>query len=131
MMQKSKLSLISFMHYVKLGYRFALFVVALIMYVISRVRNSGELFRGIERDPWLLSLIGVVYTVEMACRFFPSRLESMGCQKQFKRNYNPTGKAHEELCSWKRTLAVILSWTALNGMIGVLYFFTYVASPAI
>jgi len=37
-------------------------------------------------------------------RFFPSRLESMGCQKQFARNYEPVG---EDIAptnqSWKRT----------------------------
>jgi len=121
-MAKSKLSPISLLHYVKLVYRFALFAVALVMYIVSRVRNSGEMFRGFERDPWLLILIGVVYAVEMACRFFPSHLESMGCQKQFVRNYKPTGKKKAELLSWKRTLAVVISWVILNGIIGILYF---------
>ena len=33
----------------------------------------------------------VVFAVEMVLRFFPSRLESSGCQKQFRRNYVKTG----------------------------------------
>ncbi|MCF0120034.1 MAG: hypothetical protein HUJ65_00225, partial [Oscillospiraceae bacterium] len=31
----------------------------------------------------------VAFVTEMVLRFFPSRTESMGCQKQFRRNYIP------------------------------------------
>ena len=33
----------------------------------------------------------------MFCRFFPSSLESMGCQKQFAQNFHPIKKANEVL----------------------------------
>lgn len=121
-MNKRKLTPICALHYIKLFYRSALFILALVMYIISRIQNSGELFQGYENEYWILFLIGLVYIVEMALRFFPSKLESMGCQKQFARNYKPTGEAKPSLQSWKRTLAVVIVWLALNGTIGLLYF---------
>lgn len=120
--KKLKISLISSLHYIKLFYRSALFLLALVMYILSRIRHDGALFRGYEDSLWVLVLIGIVYTAEMVARFFPSRLESMGCQKQFHRNLRPTGNEKPNLMPWKRTFAVVVSWVALNGVIGLLYF---------
>jgi len=86
--------------------------------VIARVHNLLEH----PRRYWMLGLIWLVYVVEMALRFFPSKLESMGCQKQFERNYKPTGEDKPDVQSWKRTFAVVLAWIALNGIIGALYY---------
>ncbi|MBP3437464.1 MAG: hypothetical protein J6K61_06140 [Clostridia bacterium] len=60
--------------------------------------------------------------MEMILRFFPSKLESPGCQKQFARNYLPTGEEKPQLQSWKRTFVVALVWIVLNAIIGVLYY---------
>lgn len=109
------------MHYLKLIVRSALFVLALILYIVGRVKRTGEMFGGYEKMPWLLVLIWIVYAVEMLLRFFPSKLESPGCQKQFARNYLPTGEEKPRLQSWKRTACVVLVWVALNAVIGVLY----------
>lgn len=117
-----KISLISINHYIKLLYRSVLFLLAAVMYIISRVRNTGNMFNGFEKRYWLLGIIWVVYAAEMLFRFFPSRLESMGCQKQFKRNYQPTEESTPKLQSWKRTFAVVVAWLLLNGVIGVLYY---------
>ena len=110
------------LHYVKLVYRSLLFALATAVYVIDRIQHTGNVFERFESKYWFLGIIWLVYVVEMACRFFPSRLESMGCQKQFKHNYIPTGEETPRLQSWKRTLAVVLVWIALNGVIGLLYF---------
>lgn len=124
--KKRKLTPICGLHYIKMIYRSLLFVLAGVEYVISRIRHSDELFGGYERKYWVLIAIWLVYAVEMAFRFFPSRMESMGCQKQFKRNYQPTGESEPRLQSWKRTLAVFLAWIALNGVIGLLYFIGWI-----
>lgn len=121
-MKKRKISLISTLHYVKLCYRSVLFLLAAVMYVISRVKHDGALFRGFEEKNWLLLLIWIVYAIEMIARFFPSRLESMGCQKQFRRNFKPTGQVKPVRPSWKGTATVVISWLALNGVIAALYF---------
>lgn len=110
------------MHYLKLFYRSVLLILAAIMYIGSRIRNTGELFQGYERKYWLVAVIWGVYTVEMISRFFPSRFESMGCQKQFKQNYRPTGRTEPQMQSGKRTFSVIAIWLALNAVIGVLHF---------
>ena len=120
--KRKKLTTICACHYVKLIYRSLLLLLALVTYVIGRIRHSGELFQGYEHDFWLLTVIWLVFAVEMAFRFFPSKLESMGCQKQFQRNYQPTEENAPQMQSWKRTLAVIVAWGALNSVIGLLYY---------
>ena len=120
--RKRKISLISGFHYAKLLYRSLLLILAAIMYIISNKHNTNESFKGYEKECWLLGIIWIVYTIEMACRFFPSKLESMGCQKQFKRNFEPTGEDKPQLQSWKKTFTVVLAWLALNGILGILYF---------
>ena len=110
------LSKISYLHFIKLILRSVLFVAVLAFYVLDRteVLTTGAI---------LPMVVWIFFVVEMIFRFFPSRLESMGCQKQFRRNYRPRGENIEPVNqSWKRTVAVALVWIALNGMIGVLYF---------
>lgn len=121
---KRKMSGILILHYVKLFYRSALFLTALIIYIVNRVRNTGFLFGGFESEPVILILIWIVFAVEMLLRFFPSRFESMGCQKQFARNYKPrnVADAKPQIQSPWRTAAVVGAWFLLNGIIGAVYF---------
>ncbi len=91
----------------------------------------------------MLLTVGVwlFYAIALLMRFFPLRVESMGCQKQFARNYRPTEctsakKGAEpaktgnsiprnfpwrKVDSWRTTAAVAASWLALNALIGVAY----------
>lgn len=121
--KKRKLTPICILHYVKLCYRTLLLILAGVIYVVGRIQGLEE---GVgiyeQKYAWVLAVVWLVYAVEMACRFFPSKLESMGCQKQFKRNYKPTGAEKPVLQSWKRTFAVAAAWFALNGLIGLLYY---------
>ena len=118
---KLRLSRISALHYFKLVYRSLLLLSALVLYLIALLggeefsRNVLHTFR------WVFGLIWLVYAVEMVLRLFPSSYESMGCQKQFQRNYKPTGKALDKP-SEKPIWAIFFAWIALNGAIGALYF---------
>ena len=120
--KKLKLSVISAIHYLKLFYRLALFVAAAIIYIAGRLRREVEPFEGLEEEHGLLIVIWIVYAVEMMLRFFPSDYESMGSQRQFARNYLPTGETDPQSPPWQRTFVAAASWLALNGVIGVLYF---------
>ena len=122
--QKRHLSHISAMHYFKLVFRGALFLAAAVVYLLDLRQADNPLYDEISRWPVLFDIIWVVFVVEMILRFFPSRLESMGCQKQFARNYQPVSRpdAKPALQSWKATAAVAAAWLALNGAIGALYF---------
>ena len=122
MKSKHKISKTSYLHYVKLFVRTSFFIAALVLYIIGRVNGRDELFGGYEKLSWLLLVIWFLYAIEMLLRFFPSKLESPGCQKQFLRNYIPTGEQKPLLQSWKRTLTVALVWLILNGTIGALYY---------
>ncbi len=128
---KKNMTPIVVLHYVKLVYRSALFLAALILYIYNRIEKTHYLFSGFENNTVFLFCIWLVFIVEMILRFFPSKLESMGCQKQFKKNYIPTDyevKAGQkvEVQSTASTLAVLGAWLALNGIIGAAYFFGWI-----
>lgn len=114
-----KISKISALHYTKLIYRSALFLIALYCYLFHLRQYHDDLF-GIPLP--IIVLIWCVYIIEMILRFFPSRFESMGCQKQFLKNYKPTGKEPDlaEMRHQNRAVAVIaLIWIALNLFLGL------------
>ena len=120
---RKKLSGISLLHYSKLVFRSLLFLAATGLYIHHRLIGSEYPFGPLGEQPVILSVIWLVYIVEMLLRFFPSSMESMGCQKQFARNYVPTGvdTADVVVQSGWRTAAVAVAWFVLNGAIGALY----------
>lgn len=126
--KRGKLSKTSTMHYGKLVLRSLFFLAALALYIVNRVKNTGEPFGGFDEIPWVLGLIWITYAVEIALRFFPAKIESMGCQKQFLKNYKPTGQKKPKLIPWQRTFVAAAAWFALNGLIGLLYVLGWIDS---
>lgn len=119
---KRKISHISAMHFVKLAIRLAIAVAVLAIYIVNQAWNS-ETILGNEITDWVvLGVIFGMFLIEIVLRFFPSKLESNGCQKQFKRNFCETEDNVPQKLSWKRTLAVVISWVVLNAAIATLYF---------
>lgn len=119
--KRIRLSAISVMHYWKLCFRSILFLVTLCLYIVAKPEGMKDLaaFRG------YLIVIWILFVVEMILRFFPSKLESMGCQKQFKRNYIPNDRElRKDFPEQSRHSLwwVVLFWIALNGVIGILYY---------
>ena len=114
--RKKKLSKISALHYLKLVLRSTIFAASLVFYILGKF--------DILTKNWILPMIvWLFFIIGMLLRFFPSKFESMGCQKQFAKNYEliseeriPTNQ------SWKRTAIVAIVWLALNVVIGALYF---------
>ena len=93
-----------------------LFILVFIYYILDKA-DILKKFIPLPIGVW------VVFVVDMILRLFPSKFESMGCQKQFKRNYEPIDGATKPVNqSWKRTALVALVWLALNAVIGALYF---------
>ncbi len=120
---RRKLSAISVLHYIRLGYRSALFLAALLAYILTHFHHVGpHHFGQWEHMPVVLIVVWVVFAFEMLCRFFPSRLESMGCQKQFRRNYAPPAAPRPRPDTRKSTAAVFWAWIALNALIALGYF---------
>ena len=112
---KRRLSPISTMHYCKLFFRSALFLAALVVYFLDRSLEENPLYDDITRWPGLFVFIWVVYILEMILRFFPSRLESPGCQKQFARNYIKSGQTEIAIQDNNGTVLVLLIWIGFNG----------------
>ena len=114
--RKKKLSKISALHYLKLVLRSTIFAVSLVFYILGKF--------DILTKNWILPMIvRFFFIIGMSLRFFPSKFESMGCQKQFARNYEPISEESTPTNqSWKRTVLVTVVWLALNSVVGALYF---------
>lgn len=117
--RRISISKISAMHYFKLAFRSLIFLVAAVEYIYARIndlqmRENGKL-------KFLLVVIWFVFALEMALRFFPSKLESMGCQKVFARNFRPVKIPRKRPNDARSTWAVVLVWVLLNGLIGAVY----------
>ena len=115
-----KLSLISTMHYVRLVYRSILFILLLIKYIDYRIHLENELMSSLEKQPVILTVTCTVFVFEMILRFFPSRFESPGCQKQFKQNYIKSGETQIVIQDNNAVVLVALIWIIFNGLIGAL-----------
>ncbi len=109
------------LHYVRLIYRSVLFVLLLAAYIDYRIRSGNELTSLLESRPVILTVTWAVFVFEMILRFFPSRFESPGCQKQFKRNYIKSGDTQIEIQDNNAVVLVALVWLVFNGIIGALY----------
>jgi len=111
-----KTSKISILHLIKLILRSLLFVTVLVFDILDRTEVLTQ-------NAILPIIVWIFFFVEMLLRFFPSKLESMGSQKQFARNYEPKGENIKPTNqSWKVTALVAVIWLALNAVIGTLYY---------
>ena len=122
--QKKRISAVSMQHYFRLVYRSILLLVSLGIYLYNRILHTGRVLGGMDENPIILSVLWLVFAVEMVMRMFPNKTESMGCQKQFARNYRQRKDAPmpAKLNTAHTTLAVFGAWVGLNGIIGILYF---------
>lgn len=118
---RRRLSAVSTVHYFRLFYRSALFIVLIIQYISYRMHYGADFLERLERRPVILMVMWVVFVVEMIMRFFPSRYESPGCQKQFAKNYIKSGRTEVVIQDNNATFLVALIWIVFNGFFGALY----------
>ena len=120
-MKKRRLSSVSILHYIRLVYRSALFLWLLVDYILVRIRQHGDFAGRLKQWPAILIVIWIVFVFEMILRFFPSRYESPGCQKQFAKNYIKSGRTEIVIPDNNGTVLVALTWIVFNGIFGALH----------
>ncbi len=119
--KKVKLTKVSILHYIRLLYRSALFLVTAGFYLAGWIRGGEPI-----SDPWnhypvITWLVWLVFMVEMLQRLFPSKLESPGSQKQFAGNYIKSGKVDIKIQENNATMLVAILWISFNAVFGALY----------
>ena len=119
--KRPPLTAVSMFHYFRLIYRSVLFLCLALNYIDYRFFHKEEFTAQIESRPVILFIAWLVYVVEMILRFFPSRLESPGAQKQFAGNYIKSGSTHIEIQDNNATILVALVWIVFNGFFGALH----------
>jgi hypothetical protein len=118
---KRRISVVSAWHYFRLVYRSILFLLLLVGYLQYRLRDGMDVASRLEARPSILVVTWAVFVVEMVFRFFPSRYESPGCQKQFACNYIKSGSTDIDIPDNNATVLVALVWIVLNGAFGALH----------
>ena len=108
-------------HFFRLFYRSFLFIILLIVYISYRMKGGVGITERMEGRPVVLTVAWTVFVVEMILRFFPSRYESPGCQKQFARNYIKSGSTDIVIQDNNSTVLVLLIWICFNGIFGAMY----------
>ena len=121
MKMKTRLTAVSAFHYFRLLYRSVLFAVLFILYILYRRENGPAVIDSLEDRPAMIFIVCALFTVEMIFRFFPSRLESPGSQKQFSRNYIKSGSTEITIQDNNGTVFVLLLWIGFNAIFGALY----------
>ncbi|MCR4792381.1 MAG: hypothetical protein K5871_06505 [Lachnospiraceae bacterium] len=116
-----KVTIISFIHYLRLIYRSAIFVTLLVFYIINKIQGKGTIIELIESNPAIIMIVWLVFALEMGFRFFPSKLESPGCQKQFAGNYQKSGKTEVKIQDNNASILVLLIWISFNMVFGALH----------
>ncbi len=116
-----RLSPVSTLHYVRLIYRSALFILLTVSYILYRLELGDDLTHWLKNSPAVLTVTWVVFVSEMVLRFFPSKYESPGCQKQFARNYIKSGSTDISIPDNNATVLVALIWIVFNGVFGALH----------
>ena len=117
----SKLTLVCVMHYARMVLRSAIFVTLLVLYILYRTRGGEDIESVLDSRPIILLVVWSVFVVEMVLRFFPSRLESPGCQKQFGQNYVKTGRTEIKIEDNNAVILVALLWISFNLVFGALH----------
>ena len=78
-----------------------------------------------------LTSVWVLLMLSMFSRFFPSKVESLGCQKEFSGRFRPSGEipSPEEIHYANRgALLALLFWLALNAVFFFLYWIDVVGA---
>ena len=117
-MKRRKVSTISLIHYFRLFYRTVLLVWLLVSYLQYRLSGHEPVTSQMEEQPAILVVTWSIFVFEMVLRFFPSRYESPGCQKQFRRNYIKSGETQIDVPDNNATVLTALIWISFNGIIG-------------
>ena len=121
MKNNRRISIVSTWHYIRLVYRSVLFVLLLISYIRYKLFSGAPVIERVERIPTVIYVTWLVFVVEMIARFFPSKYESPGCQKQFARNYIKSGSTEIVIADNNSTVLIALIWIVFNGIFGALH----------
>ena len=120
-MEKVKITKVSIYHYVRLVIRIGIFLILLYHYVFHKIIDKVDIFDSSTIKEIAIIIIFIMFIIEMTLRFFPSFLESPGCQKQFKQNYIKTGKTSIVIEDNNGVVLVALIWIGLNAVFGLLH----------
>ncbi|MBO5906584.1 MAG: hypothetical protein J6Q85_00325 [Clostridia bacterium] len=118
------MSKISLYHLYKLIFRSIALGVALTLYIYNLLTADKTYEQALKRPAVLLVVWGV-FAVEIFLRLFPSRTESMGCQKQFLKNYKPKPLPPDRQ-SFIKTFIMAMLWLAADGTVVLLYLFSVI-----
>ncbi|MDD3346799.1 hypothetical protein [Oscillibacter sp.] len=113
----------SWFYLCSLGARTAAFLFLLVYALAAPARFSADLAAA-PLSPTPLLVLWLALMGSMVFRLFPSRMESLGCQKEFARCFLSTGHTPGKAEIWpadRGALRVLALWAAVNALFFLLY----------
>lgn len=98
---------------------------------LLRLAGGMDLPAGNNGMVWFLGIVWLILGLGMAARYFPSEIESMGCQKQFQKFYvKRESRESDGETKWNQAkrsadrgaLGTLALWCGWNGIVYLLYF---------
>jgi len=128
--RKREISRISKVNFAKLGVRTLLFLTGTVLYILSRLDDTLIFAPEHGSFPVFFAVVWAVYAFEMLWRSFPVGFESMGCMKQFGKNYRPVeGAALPDTKPRTRTaFRVAAAWLGFNALFAAAYYLRWIDS---
>ncbi len=115
------ISEITAIHVFKFVIRSVMFLTAGLLYIKKHISGTDVFLGKLNGNSVILLFMWFIFMADMILRAFPSKYSSMGCQKQFKKNYIPTGNNDPQINSNKMALLVAVLWISGNLVAGFLY----------
>lgn len=112
----------------RLACRVAVLIAAILLYITDKnslvISNGFSLAGGIKP----IHILWLILLASMVQKFFPQRITSMGCRKQFKSTYAPGAQkpTQSEIAAWIKAedaaaKKVLTVWLSGNAVVAVLY----------
>jgi len=110
--------------------RVVLFITAFIL-LITGNKTSLDFCNefGLSKGITYINVLWLLLILEMLHRFFPHKFISLGCQKQFRKNYKPVDKYVSNMefskiikSQNRRASKILVLWIIVNSAIGILYY---------
>lgn len=120
-MQKTKDKKLHIINWCRFVVRTLLFAFFGTVYIIGKIKGWQHPFGGIEFNKAILMPLWLMFAFEVVAKFVPNNTENVGCHKQHKKFFEPTGKTTPKLLPWKKTLLVAVVWIVPNLVFGILY----------
>ena len=104
-MQNTKDKKLHIINWCRFVVRTLLFVFFGIVYIVGKINGWQHSFGGLEFNKAIIIPLWLMFAFEIVAKLLPNDTENVGCKKQYKKFFEPTGNTKPKLLPWKKNFA--------------------------